>query len=64
MKVGNELKQMIKKRKMHLDGVLYVCALNKNNKDNNNEIINLNVGLNPKWKLGFENKEKRINTRS
>ena len=49
---------------MHLDGVLYVCALNKNNKDNNNEIINLNVGLNPKWKLGFENKEKRINTRS
>jgi hypothetical protein len=58
MKVGNELKQMIK-RKMHLDGVLYVCALNKNNKDNNNEIINLNVELNPKWKLGFENKEKR-----
>ena len=53
MKVGNELKQMIKKRKMHLDGVLYVCALNKNNKDNDNEIINLNVELNPKWKLGF-----------
>jgi hypothetical protein len=44
---------------VHVVGVLYVCALNKNNKDNNNEIINLNVELNPKWKLGFENKEKR-----
>jgi hypothetical protein len=57
MKVGNELKQMIKKNASCWS--LYVCALNKNNKDNNNEIINLNVGLNPKWKLGFENKEKR-----
>jgi hypothetical protein len=46
---------------MHLDGVLYVCALNKNNKDNNNEIINLNVELNPKWKLGFENKKRYEN---
>jgi hypothetical protein len=32
---------------------LYVCALNKNNKDNNNKIIILKVGLNPKLKLGF-----------
>ena len=38
---------------------LYVCALNKNNKDNNNKIILLEVGLNPKLKLGFENKKKR-----
>jgi hypothetical protein len=44
---------------VHLVGVLYVCALNKNNKYNNNEIIILMVGLNPRWKLGFENKEKR-----
>jgi hypothetical protein len=32
---------------------LYVCALNKNNKDNNNKIIILKVGLNPKLELGF-----------
>jgi hypothetical protein len=38
---------------------LYVCALNKNNKDNNNKIIIPEVGLNPKWKLGFGNKKKR-----
>jgi hypothetical protein len=32
---------------------LYVCALNKNNKDNNNnKIIIPKVGLNPKLKLG------------
>jgi hypothetical protein len=30
---------------------LYVCALNKNNKDNNNIII-LKVGLNPKGSFG------------
>jgi hypothetical protein len=39
---------------VHLVGGLYVCALNKNNK-----IIILKVGLNPKVKLGFENKKKR-----
>jgi hypothetical protein len=38
---------------VHLVGVLYVCALNKNNKYNNNKIIILTVGLNPKLKLGF-----------
>jgi hypothetical protein len=33
---------------------LYVCALNKNNKDNNNKKITIpKVGLNPKLKLGF-----------
>ena len=31
---------------------LYVCALNKNNKDNHNKIIKkLEIGLNPKWKI-------------
>ena len=44
---------------MYLDGGLYVCALNKSNRDNSNELIILMVGLNPKRKLGFENKEKR-----
>jgi hypothetical protein len=37
---------------VHLVGVLHVCALNKNNKDNNETII-LKVGLIPKLKVGF-----------
>jgi hypothetical protein len=37
---------------------LYVCALNKNNKDNN-KIIILKVELNLKLKLGFENKKEK-----
>jgi hypothetical protein len=38
IKFRDELKQMIKKIYIMLE--LYVCALNKNNKDNNNKIIN------------------------
>jgi hypothetical protein len=42
---------------VHLVGVLYVCALNKNNKDKNNMVMTRSW-INPKWKLGFGNKKK------
>jgi hypothetical protein len=46
IKFRDELKQMIKKI-ICIMLELYACALNKNNKDNNNKIINTRSGIKP-----------------
>jgi hypothetical protein len=42
---------------MHHVGVKCLC-IKQNNKGNNNEVIILKVGLNPKLKLGFGKKKR------